>query len=117
VDLEMLDETAENREQRENRRAFYLRNGYQPTGHFLSYFGVDYKILRMDETFDFEMFRRLMEQLAVPGFRPKPKTRMAKPIPEMAPSAKLPYRAPTNNAVSTMRNSMIIKSDIIVGFS
>lgn len=71
VDMEMLDENAENAAQREKRRSFYLRNGYKPTGHFLSYFGVDYEILCIDGKFDFELFRQMMEYLAVPGFRPK----------------------------------------------
>lgn len=71
VDMEMLDESADNAAQREKRRSFYLRNGYKPTGHFLSYFGVDYEILCMDEAFDFELFREMMKHLAVPGFRPK----------------------------------------------
>lgn len=71
VDLEMLDKNADNAEQREKRRSFYLRSGYKPTGHFLSYFGVDYEILCMDDHFDFELFRKMMKHLAVPGFRPK----------------------------------------------
>jgi len=71
VDMEMLDESADNAEQREKRRNFYLSNGYKLTGHFLSYFGVDYEILCMDENFDFEMFKEMMTHLAVPGFSPK----------------------------------------------
>jgi len=71
VDMEMLDENADNVKQRKKRRSFYLRNGYKPTGHFLSYFGVDYEILCMDEDFDFEMFKEMMKHLAVPGFRPR----------------------------------------------
>lgn len=42
VDFEMLDDAAPNKQQREKRRNFYLRNGYQETGLFLSYLGVDY---------------------------------------------------------------------------
>lgn len=71
VDMEMLDDTADNAAQRERRRRFYMKNGYKPTGHFLTYYGVDYEILCMDEDFDFEMFREMMKRLAVPGFRPK----------------------------------------------
>ena len=37
VDFEMLDEKADNYEQRKKRRNFYLRNGYKETGLFLSY--------------------------------------------------------------------------------
>lgn len=71
VDMEMLDENADNAEQREKRCNFYLRNGYRPTGHYLSYFGVDYEILCVDDDFDFELFRQMMKHLAIPGFRPK----------------------------------------------
>lgn len=71
VDMEMLDENADNAEQRKKRRNFYLRNGYKPTGHFLSYFGVDYEIFCMDENFDFEMFQQMMTHLGVEGFNPK----------------------------------------------
>lgn len=71
VDMEMLDETADNAQQRKRRRNFYLRNGYKPTEHFLSYFGMDYEILCMDESFDFRKFQQMMKHLAVPGFRPK----------------------------------------------
>jgi len=70
VDMEMPDETAPNASQRAKRRAFYLRNGYKPTGHFLSYFGVDYEILSMDEGFDFKAFQEMMSRLPVPGFDP-----------------------------------------------
>lgn len=42
VDFEMPDAAADNTEQREKRRAFYLKNGYRETGLFLTYLGVNY---------------------------------------------------------------------------
>ena len=70
VDLEKLDDLAANKSQREKRRLFYLRNGYRPTGHFLSYLGVDYEVLCADDDFDFEMFQELMMQIKIQGFVP-----------------------------------------------
>ncbi len=70
VDLEMLDETAENHIQREKRRQFYLKNGYKPTGQYLSYLGVDYEVLCMDDNFKFEDFKEMMSTLKVDGFNP-----------------------------------------------
>lgn len=71
VDMEMVDATAKNNDQRIKRRSFYLRNGYQPTGHFLSYLGVDYEILCMEEHFDFYAFREMMSMLQIEGFVPR----------------------------------------------
>lgn len=71
VDFEMLDDNAPNHAQREKRRQFYLRNGYQPTGHFLSYLGVDYEIFCMDAAFDFPAFQTLMGTLRIDGFHPQ----------------------------------------------
>lgn len=70
VDFEMPDENAANSKQRDRRRAFYLRNGYLETGHFLSYLGVDYEIFCMDEHFVPEDFRELMSTLRIDGFHP-----------------------------------------------
>ncbi len=70
VDMEMLDEHADNKEQRITRRKFYLRNGYKPTGHYLTYFGVSYEVLCKDEDFDFEMFKELLKVLPIKEFNP-----------------------------------------------
>lgn len=70
VDIEMPDAAAANRAQREKRRAFYLRNGYQETGQFLSYLGVDYEVLCMEDTFDWDSFKELMLSLRIEGFHP-----------------------------------------------
>lgn len=70
VDFEMVDESAANNEQRKTRRKFYLKNGYKPTGKFLSYLGVDYEIFCMDEKFDLCAFKKLMSRLKIDGFDP-----------------------------------------------
>lgn len=70
VDLEKVDETANNNEQRNSRRRFYLRNGYIPTGKFLRYFGVDYEILCFNEQFDFDKFKKLMDSMDIENFAP-----------------------------------------------
>lgn len=70
VDLEMLDDAAPNNEQRRRRRSFYLKNGYRATGFFLSYLGVDYEVLCMDEDFSPEQFKAMMKTIRVDGFSP-----------------------------------------------
>lgn len=71
VDMEMLDDKAENHVQRVKRREFYMRNGYKPTGHFLSCFGVDYEIFCMDNNFNIDLFQEMMATNAPKGFKPK----------------------------------------------
>ena len=71
VDMEQLEPGASNESQREIRRAFYLRNGYRPTGYGLTYLGVDYEILCVGPSFDFEAFQGLMKQIRISGFKPR----------------------------------------------
>lgn len=75
VDFEMLDDTAPNKEQREKRRSFYLRNGYRETGLFLSYLGVDYEVFCMGSAFDIDTFKAMMKTIQVEGFDPRYFTR------------------------------------------
>lgn len=70
VDLEMLDDSSPNSAQRKKRRAFYLRNGYKETGMYLSYLGVDYEVLSMDDGFRPDDFKALMGTLRIEGFNP-----------------------------------------------
>ena len=70
VDMEMLDDHAENSKQRERRRAFYLRNGYSATGQYLSYLGVDYEVLCMGGVFDLAVFKELMSKIRIKDFSP-----------------------------------------------
>lgn len=71
VDFEMIDETSSNNQQRIKRKEFYLRNGYKETGLFLSYYGVDYEVMCMDERFCEEDFKGLMKHIQVEGFNPR----------------------------------------------
>lgn len=71
VDFEMPDAAAANSEQREKRRAFYLKNGYHETGLFLTYLGENFEVFCMDEGFDPEMFKAMMNDIRVNGFAPK----------------------------------------------
>ncbi len=71
VDFEMIDEAAPNNAQRITRKAFYLRNGYQETGKFISYLGVDYEILCKQKPFHFDTFQQMMKQFRIEGFVPR----------------------------------------------
>ena len=71
VDFEMVDDSAQNKEQRKKRRFFYMRNGYQETGKFLSYGGVVYEIFCTGDDFDFESFQDMMRGLPMEGFTPQ----------------------------------------------
>lgn len=71
VDFEMIDEAASNNPQRIKRKAFYLRNGYKETGLFLSYYGVDYEVMCMDDLFNEDDFKGLMKNIQVEGFNPR----------------------------------------------
>lgn len=71
VDFEMIDESADNNQQRIKRKEFYLRNGYKETGLFLSYLGVDYEVMCMEEDFSEDEFKKLMKNIQVEGFNPR----------------------------------------------
>lgn len=70
VDLEMQDAAADNAQQRKIRRAFYLRNGFLPTGRFFLYFGVPVEVLCKSEGFDFAAFQSLLGEVELTGFDP-----------------------------------------------
>ena len=67
----MLNDAAPNKEQREKRRSFYLRNGYQETGLFLSYLGVDYEVFCMGDHFNIDTFKSMMKTIQVEEFNPR----------------------------------------------
>lgn len=71
VDFEMIDAASDNYQQRIQRKAFYLRNGYRETGLFLSYLGVDYEVMCMEGPFYEDEFKALMKTIQVEGFDPK----------------------------------------------
>lgn len=70
VDMEMIDNEAENNSQRISRRNFYIRNGYEPTGYFISYFDVAYEILCYGGNFNVELFKKLISKIQIEGFNP-----------------------------------------------
>lgn len=71
VDFEILDQAAENNEQRRKRRSFYLCNGYGPTGYGLSYRDVTYEVMCSDLGFEIEGFRELMSKIPLDGLDPR----------------------------------------------
>jgi len=71
VDFEMIDKNASNYNQRVKRKEFYLKNGYKETGYFLSYLGVNYEIMSMDDNFDINLFKELISTIKIKGFKPK----------------------------------------------
>ncbi len=71
IDLELVDENAENNAQRIRRRGFYLRNGYKATGKAVRYFGMEFELLCNDECFDFRKFDKMIRRLHMEGFDPE----------------------------------------------
>ncbi len=71
VDVEMIDPSASNSEDRISRKAFYTRAGYTSTGKFFTNLGVNYEILSKGEGFDFEDFKEMMKNLNIEGFSPR----------------------------------------------
>lgn len=69
LDLEQLDEKAENALQRQRRRRFYLRNGFYYTGMGLHYYGVDYELLSSSPDGETEKFKEIAEYLRPRGFK------------------------------------------------
>lgn len=70
VDLEPLDDAAENAAQRIRRRRFYLKNGFSPSGYALEYRGMAFELLCCTPPLRTEAFARLAENLHVRGFLP-----------------------------------------------
>lgn len=70
VDIELIDETAKNNEQRIKRKNFYIRNGYKETRKGASYFGVNYEILCNEDNINFELYKELMKDIKIPDFNP-----------------------------------------------
>lgn len=63
LDVEMVDPEANNNEQREQRIAFYMRNGYHHSGISYGWRGVMYEILILDGTISEEEFWNFWDQL------------------------------------------------------
>lgn len=71
LDLEELDDSAPNPQQRQARRAFYLRNGYCPTGWFMAYGGATFEVLSQGEPFLLQAFAEMVQAMGVRGFHPR----------------------------------------------
>lgn len=71
LDLERQDETAPNHEQRKARKKFYLRNGFQETGYFMTYGGLVFEIMCSSTRFDKDGFLFLLDQIKTERFQPR----------------------------------------------
>lgn len=60
LDLEQLDEHADNNEERIRRRNFYLRNGFVSTGVWYRFFHVSYELLCMHGKVTADDYRNLI---------------------------------------------------------
>ncbi len=72
VDFESVREEAANKEQRQRRRNFYLRNGFYETGWFQFYSDTEFEIVCSVPMFDKETFEALIADIhaRVPEFDP-----------------------------------------------
>lgn len=74
VDFESVTEGCDNPEQRARRRAFYLRNGFAPTGLYMYYMETEFEVAWMGSgTFDQPAFLHLMAEFhrIIPPFDPR----------------------------------------------
>ncbi len=71
LDMERMDETAENYGQRLRRLAFYERNGYRRAGVGFQYFKMDLEIMCNRGRFREQEFRCLIDRIKLPGFVPR----------------------------------------------
>ena len=56
LEIEIVDEAAENYEERKRRKQFYLKNGMTPMSIFVELFGVDMELLGFDCSLTFEEY-------------------------------------------------------------
>lgn len=71
LDMERMDDSAENYEQRLRRLAFYERNGYRRAKVGFRYFGMDLEIMCSQGAFREQEFRQLLERIRLPDFAPE----------------------------------------------
>lgn len=71
LDVEPLDEAAENYEQRVRRMEFYRKNGFHETGYMMRYMGLDFSILCKEEDFRLKPFTALTEGIRTKAFDPQ----------------------------------------------
>lgn len=70
LDIEPVEENAENFRQRERRKSFYLRNGLLSSGFYWSYSGMTFELLCSSLPFDERKFILLMEPFKSSRFEP-----------------------------------------------
>ena len=68
LEIEELDETAPNKEERIRRKQFYLRNGMLETGIRVSLFHVDMELLASKPGLTFEECEKLYRELLGPAY-------------------------------------------------
>ncbi len=71
LDMERMDEEADNYGQRLRRLAFYERNGYRRAKVGFQYFKMDLEIMCSRGQFREQEFRQLIGRIKLPGFVPK----------------------------------------------
>lgn len=76
LDLEVLDDQAENAAQRARRRAFYLKNNFQSANLFFEEEGIDYEVLTTGESITADEYQTTMDVFTqgtfTVNFIPKP---------------------------------------------
>ena len=65
LDMEIIDETAENIEQRKARKKFYLKNGFYETGFIMRYQDLIMEVLCNEDIFDSSNFKQLLDNLKI----------------------------------------------------
>jgi GNAT superfamily N-acetyltransferase len=60
IDIEVVDEKAENYEERLKRKNFYLHSGFEPTGVGYYFYNVDYELLSANGRVSAEEYRNLI---------------------------------------------------------
>lgn len=62
-EVEMLDESAPNAEQRKRRMNFYLRNGLKETGVFVRVYETDFHLLTPDGQITYELYLETLREI------------------------------------------------------
>lgn len=65
LDMEPIEGTAPNLQQRISRKQFYLHNGFYETGYFMGYKGLKMEVLCNQDTFHKKGFEALLENLKI----------------------------------------------------
>lgn len=71
LDMERMDECADNYSQRLRRLAFYERNGFRRAKIGFRYFKMDLEIMCRPGSFREQDFRKLIGRIRLPGFDPR----------------------------------------------